>query len=149
GTWSAKASRPRRGPSDCPDAKRISKTEAQRGSKRRPPNGRPSSIALEARLSAVEHLGDRRAQVTGRLHGGHARLLQRGELALGRARAARGDRAGVAHALARRRAGAGDEADHRLGHVLGDELRGLFLGAAADLADHDDALALLIVLAQA
>jgi hypothetical protein len=43
-------------------------------------------------------------------------------------------------------AGAGDEADHRLGHVLGDELGRFFLGAAADLADHDDAFGLRVVL---
>ena len=45
-------------------------------------------------------------------------------------------------------AGAGDEADHRLGHVLGDELGRFFLGAAADLADHDDAFGLRVVLEQ-
>jgi hypothetical protein len=54
----------------------------------------------------------------------------------------------MAHALARRRGGAGDEADHRLLDVLADELAGFFLGAAADLADHDDALGARIVLEQ-
>src|SRR5690606_9495623 len=93
-------------------------------------------------------LRDRRAQVARRLHGGHAGLLHRGELALRGARAARGDRAGVAHALALGRGRAGDEADHRLGHVLGDVLGRLFLGGAADLADHDDALGLLVRLEQ-
>src|SRR5690606_10399289 len=59
--------------------------------------------------SARQALGDRRAQVARRLHRGHARLLQRGELALGRARTTRGDRARMAHPLALRRRGAGDE----------------------------------------
>src|SRR3546814_1470852 len=60
------------------------------------------------------------------------------------ARPAGDDRTGVAHAAARRRADARDEADHRLlaataGLVL-QELGGLFFGRAADLADHDDRL---------
>src|SRR3546814_20649396 len=60
------------------------------------------------------------------------------------ARPAGDDRTGVAHAAARRRADARDEADHRLlaataGIVL-PELGGLFFGRAADLADHDDRL---------
>src|SRR5690606_16943988 len=42
----------------------------------------------------------------------------------------------------------GDEADHRLGDVLGDEFRRFFLGTATDLADHDDALGLRVVLEQ-
>src|SRR3546814_4763359 len=52
------------------------------------------------------------------------------------------------HALALRRAGAGDEADDRLGHVLGDELGRFLFGRTTDLADHDDALGLRIVLEQ-
>src|ERR1019366_7260271 len=48
-------------------------------------------------------------------------------LGLGRGRpgAARDDRAGVAHLLARRGGEAGDVGDHRLAHVLGDVLRRL------------------------
>src|SRR5690606_5530020 len=95
-----------------------------------------------------EALGDGLAQVARRLHGGDAGLLQRRELALGGTGTAGRDRTGVAHALALRRAGAGDEADHRLGHVFGDELGRFFLGAAADLADHDDAFGLGVVLEQ-
>src|SRR3546814_18595083 len=52
------------------------------------------------------------------------------------------------HALALRRAGPGDEADDRLGHVLGDELGRFLFGRTTDLADHDDALRLLVVLEQ-
>ena len=52
----------------------------------------------------------------------------------------------MAHAAARRGGAAGDEADHRLlAAALGlvaQELGGVFLGRAADLADHDDRLGL-------
>src|SRR5690554_4804491 len=119
-------------------AKKQTRTWEKIMKKAAPPGGLFAVCAGDG--SALEQLGDRRAQVAGRLDRGHAGLLQRGELAVRRARAAQGDGAGVAHALARGRAGAGDEADHRLGHVLGDVLGRLFLGAAADLADHDDAL---------
>ncbi len=51
----------------------------------------------------------------------------------------------MAHALAGRCGGAGDEPGHRLVHVLGDPLRGLFLGGPADLADHDHAFGRVIV----
>src|SRR5690606_12801132 len=100
----------------------------------------PLPFGEPARGSAGQALGDGGTEVAGRTHGGDTGLLHRGELALGGARAARGDRAGVAHALALGRRGTGDEAHHRLGHVLGDELGRLFLGRTADLADHDDAL---------
>src|SRR6201994_2766933 len=47
----------------------------------------------------------------------------------------------MAHAAARRRGDAGDEADHRLlGLVVLDEVRRVFFRRAADLADHDDGL---------
>src|SRR5574341_2133425 len=64
------------------------------------------------------------------LHGLH--LLRR------RALPARDDRAGVAHAAARRGRLAADEADDGLSDLGLDERRGLFLGRAADLADHHD-----------
>ncbi len=44
----------------------------------------------------------------------------------------------MAHSAARRRGEPGDEADHGLGHLGLDELRGRLLGAAANLTDHDD-----------
>ena len=65
-------------------------------------------------------------------------LLGRGALA------ARDDGAGVAHALAGRRRGPRDEAGDRLVHLLLDEARGALLGAAADLADQDDAVGVRI-----
>ena len=54
----------------------------------------------------------------------------------------------MAHAAARRRGAAGDEADDgllapALG-LVGEELRGVLFGAAADLADHDDRLGLVV-----
>ena len=54
----------------------------------------------------------------------------------------------MAHAAPGRRGAAGDEADDRLSaaafRFVGEELRGVFLGAAADLADHDDRLGLVV-----
>jgi len=41
---------------------------------------------------------------------------------------------------------AGDVTDHRLGHVLADELGGALLGVAADLTAHHDQLGLRVVL---
>ena len=68
-------------------------------------------------------------------------LGERFHLARRGAGVAADDRPGVAHALARRRRAAADEAHHGLAH-LGDELRRQLLIAAADLADHHDALRL-------
>src|SRR3546814_3949358 len=55
---------------------------------------------------------------------------------------ARNDRAGMAHPTARRGGTPSDETDHRLLasalRLILDELRRFFLGATADLADHDD-----------
>ena len=48
----------------------------------------------------------------------------------------------MAHRLARRRGEAGDVGDDRLGDVRRDELGGLLLGVAADLAAHHDQLGL-------
>src|SRR5215218_4230941 len=62
--------------------------------------------------------------------------------------AARDDRAGVAHPAARRRGAAGDEADRRLRApalgLVGEELRSVLFGAAADLTDHDDRLRFVV-----
>src|SRR5690606_29472918 len=86
--------------------------------------------------------------VARRADGDDARGFHRRELALRRALAARGDRTGVAHALAGRGRGAGDEADDRLLHVVLDVLGTGFLGVAADLADHDDAFGLRVFVEQ-
>ena len=109
---------------------------------------RAAAAVLALGAASLEQLGHRRAQLGGRLHGAHARRIQRAELVRRRALAARDDRAGVAHALARRRGDARDVRDDRLGDVVLDELRGGFFIAAADLADQDDALGLRIALEQ-
>src|SRR3546814_5494157 len=49
---------------------------------------------------------------------------------------ARDQRAGVAHALARRRRDAGDEAHHRFLHVVFGPLGGVDFVGTADFADH-------------
>jgi hypothetical protein len=63
-----------------------------------------------------------------------------GDLRFRRAFAAADDRAGVTHAASGRGGGAGDEPGDRLLAILGDPLGGLFFRAAADFADHDDAV---------
>src|SRR5829696_9311983 len=74
--------------------------------------------------------------------------LHGGGLVLGPALAAGDDGAGVPHAAAGRSGAPGDEADHRLLaaplRLVGDELRRVLLGRAADLADHDDRLRPLV-----
>ena len=77
------------------------------------------------------------AHVGRALHDVHAGGGQRRHLLGRRAFAAGDDRAGVAHAASGRRRLARDEADDRLLEVRLDPGGGLFLGAAADLADHD------------
>src|SRR5512147_2204422 len=67
------------------------------------------------------------------------------ELLLRRALAAGDDGAGMAHALARRRGDAGDEADDGLFHVALHPLGGGFLVRAADLADHDHGVGIGVV----
>src|SRR3546814_1167836 len=73
---------------------------------------------------------------------GYTRGFHRRDLAFRVALAARHDRAGVAHAAARRRGAPGNEARHRLLaaalRLVDQELCRLLLGVAADLADHDD-----------
>ena len=102
---------------------RAARALSPAGSRRR--SRRPASAcARPARRLRLERLG----------------LRDRGALGAG------DDRAGVAHRLAGRRGEAGDVADDRLGHVLGDELGGLLLGVAADLAAHHDQLGLGVVL---
>ncbi len=60
--------------------------------------------------------------------------------ACGGAFAAADNRARVAHAASGRRGGAGDESGDGFFAMLFDPLGGFFLGAAADFADHDDAV---------
>src|SRR4051812_47149991 len=78
----------------------------------------------------------------------HALPLERLRLGRGRALRAGYDRARVTHGLAGRGGEAGDVGDDRLGDVLGDEVGGLLLGRAADLARHHDQLGLRVLLEQ-
>lgn len=71
-----------------------------------------------------------------------------GELLFGGAFTTGDDGTGVAHALARRGADAGDEADHWFGDVRANVFAGFFFGAAADFTDHDNRFGLRIVLEQ-
>ncbi len=97
----------------------------------------------------LERRGHRRAELGRRAHRRDAGMLE-GRVLVRRGALAAGDhRAGVAHALAGRRRDAGDVGDHRLADVAVDELGRRLLVAAADLADHDDALRLRVVLEQA
>src|SRR5689334_1785893 len=70
------------------------------------------------------------------------------DLACRIALAAGDDRSGLAHAAARRRGPARDKADEGLAtatlRCVGEELRSVFFGASADLADHDDRLRLVV-----
>src|SRR5689334_10003613 len=95
-------------------------------------------------LLTLENLDEGLAEARRRGRYADARGLHGGDLVLGSALAAGDDGAGMAHAASRRRRAAGDEADHRLLAAFfcfaGDEFGRLFLGRAADLADHHDRL---------
>src|SRR5690606_38933991 len=102
----------------------------------------------DGRVLGPEQLLHASADFGRRAHGGNTRGFQRRVLVLGAALAAADDGAGVAHAFARRRGEARNVAYHRLGHVGLDVPGSLFLGGAADLAHHDDALGLRVGLEQ-
>src|SRR5438105_4612608 len=90
-----------------------------------------ASLAL---LACLDRLLHGRAEVGRAVRDRDAGGAEGADLLLRRAAAAADDRAGVAHALARRRRLAGDERGDRLGHVLLDELGRPLLRRAADLA---------------
>src|SRR5690349_1943024 len=106
--------------------------------------GRPRRAVLAARATALQRVADQARNLGRNARHGNARGFERRHLLGGRAAAARDDRAGVPHALAGRRGLAGDERHDRLLHVLADELGGLFLVAAADLAHEHDGFGLRI-----
>src|SRR5271165_6139519 len=60
-------------------------------------------------------------------------------------RSSRNDGPSVTHAAARRRGLSGDEAYHRLAHMLADIRRRRLFRIPADLADHDDRMRFGIV----
>src|SRR3569832_2930908 len=92
--------------------------------------------------SAREELEHALADVRRGIGDAHTGRLERRDLVLRAALAACDERARVAHASAGRRGDAGDIGHHRFALAGLDVFRGLFLGRAADLADHDDALGL-------
>ena len=90
-----------------------------------------------------DHRGAERRRAVGDQEAGR---FHRFDLGFGRAFAAGDDRAGMAHAAARRRRDAGDEADDRVSCFLAflKNSARFFFGAAADFADHDDALGFVV-----
>ncbi|OAQ98663.1 hypothetical protein LLEC1_05026 [Akanthomyces lecanii] len=78
-----------------------------------------------------------------------AGTLEGGNLGVGAALAARDNGTGVTHAAAGRGGDAGDEGDDGLAAVdrvvLLEELGGVLLGGAANLANHDDAVRVLVL----
>src|SRR5579872_7095533 len=76
-------------------------------------------------------------------------VFHRFDFVLGFSRATRNDRARVAHTAPGRCSLPGNETDHRLAHACLDiRCRGL-LGIAADLADHDDRVRVVILIEHA
>src|SRR5713226_2101645 len=89
------------------------------------------------------------ADLRGALHRVDVRGAHGGVSIFCRALASADDRAGVAHAAARRSGLAGDEADHGFPHVRFDEFCSAFFGIAADFADHHDGVRIGIVVEEA
>src|SRR5438445_13112886 len=97
-------------------------------------------------LSSLQHLQHGAAERRWRVRDGEASASHRLHLVLSGAGAAGNNRARVAHAAARGCGDARDEADNGLLYLAAlDEIGGFFLGRAADLADHDDRLSLVIL----
>src|SRR5579884_1371785 len=111
----------------------------------RPVYRRPARAAPRRSGLAAQHFLHRRPDRRGRWGNNDAGALQRRDLVGGAALAAGDDRAGMTHAPPGRRGAAGNEADDRLFAPRGPEKLGrLLLAAAADLADHDDRLGLVV-----
>src|SRR2546427_4800014 len=81
-------------------------------------NSRLYRIVCQRQSILFHQLGDGSAQVARRADGDNTGSFHGSELAFGSALAARGDRTGVAHALAGRSRRTGDETDDRLLHVV-------------------------------
>src|SRR4051812_22300287 len=106
------------------------------------------------RPGAGEFLGPERLEhglthVGGRDRHPHAGFLEGADLGIGRVFGAADDGTGVAHAAPGGRGAPGDERGHGLLDVLADVAGGLDLVGAADLADHQDAVGLRVVLEEA
>src|SRR5215471_1647138 len=95
--------------------------------------------------SAAQHIPHRRADRGRRCRYNRSCALQRLDLVFRTALAAGDDRTSVTHAPAGRRGAAGDEPDDRLlAARRPEEIGAVLLGAAADLADHDDRFGLVV-----
>src|SRR3569833_709577 len=90
--------------------------------------------------SAREELEHALADVRRGIGYAHTRRLERGDLVLRAALAAREDRARMAHAFAGRRGDAGDIGHLRFSHAGLDVFRCLFLGRTTKHANQNDAL---------
>src|ERR1051325_10373599 len=99
-------------------------------------------------MSASERNLDRVADLSRVLHHSDTGCLKALHLLGSRALSTGNDGAGMAHTPPWRRRDSGDEADHRLFHVLLYELRGFLFSIAADLADHYDRMSLGVLLEQ-
>src|SRR5712692_761394 len=84
---------------------------------------------------SLQGLSDARADVGRTLDHKNTRGFHCRHLLSGSSLTSGDDRASVTHSATRRRRLACDKSDHRLGHILSHEPRGLFLSRAADLAD--------------
>src|SRR3984885_7478982 len=104
---------------------------------------------LRARWRFAQHARHGFADLGGALDRVDSRGAQRGVLFLGGAFSAADDCAGVAHAAARWRRLPCNKTNHGLLYVFLYEVRGDFLGVAADFADHHDRLGFRIVVKHA
>src|SRR5207248_9213618 len=96
--------------------------------------------------SSFQHLQHGAAERRWRVRDGKAGASHRLHLVLSGAGATGDDCARMTHAATRGRGDARNEADDGFLYLaVLDEVRGFFLGGAADLADHDDRLGLLIL----
>src|SRR5689334_21663523 len=130
---------------------RLSSSSSSTGQFGRPQLG-PGSRSIIPMASFIlrcdQQLLQRRAEFRWAWGDDDSSRFHRRDLACRVALSARDDRSGMAHAAAGRRGAARDEADNRLPapalRLVGEELCGIFLGAAADLADHDDRIRFIV-----
>src|SRR5262249_2585089 len=130
---------------------RVSDTTFDRGrTARKDPRTRGARTRRRgcARVRRLEKLLDRLSHVGRTLDHLHARGGERSHLLGGSTLSARDDGARMTHAAPGRRGLSGNEADDGLLDLLLDPGGGIFLGAAADFADHDYRVGLRILAEQ-
>src|SRR5664280_1133157 len=144
------ASRTKTAMASSPAPAETAVTRGESGRRSSPPLSQRPPPAMVRRAGSAQRVShDLRHQLRALGRGPtdpHPDLLQGFLLRLRRTRGPRHDRAGVSHGLALGRGEAGDVAHHRLGDVRLDVVGGPLLGVPADLADHDDALSLRVIL---